>query len=814
MMKKIIILCMAALLCISIFAGCGETVPPQPSPEVSPETEPSPEAVPTPETEPEIEGTPFSFTRENMPRMDGSTSLVPLAQAAASILLGESREDTEGLTQFNRTSQSYRNLMWDYCDILIASWPAESIFEELAAESFAYEMEPIATDALIFVVNENNPVDSLTTEEIIGIYSGEITNWSEVGGADEPIAAFQRNAGAGSQALMEKLVMQNTPMMTPPTELMAGSMGELMEYVKSYDNSATAIGYSVYYYANDMRMAEGLKIISVDGVEPTDENIRAGEYPHLSNYYTVIGADEAADSPARVMFEWLQSAEGQRLVEQEGYVPVMDTAGSPEKTATSGGFVVKTDWSALGESAEPQAKFTRLQEDWIDALAPSNDYGAIYPFVGRVNYDEWSGQQNVYGLFDENGRIICDPVYIEVDRCCYYMGGGIEHSVPMLKLGRTEGAAVIYTLASLDGSFVSPESYFHVMVFDFGILCSRNSESSEFVIYDFEGNVLLTQDDLKLGSLELSYGTDVYAGRDGYLLAWLSDGAGSKSYLIDLDGNILCGGWYSADFAGDKAIRAHLDGGGYSAGIVNFAGEWVIPHRYNYVELFDGGYCATKDDQSVIYDPAGGEILRSDKRIYCFDFGYIADETLHLYDGRTLPFGEGWDQASYLGKCPLICFRSEDGIELVNVESGKRLKLSSAANGYTDQLMRNFITGPVSALEYIVFWDGGEESPARLISWDLESVYEFPAASYGMSTFETVLDRFTGQEYVAVYKQDAERSFGADLYTADMKLYAQAGSWDTVWNGCLMKTDESLYTCWDMEGEVLFCYPLIPGGGE
>ena len=809
-MKKTLCLILAALLCLSLFAACGETtaLPAEPAPEAS--TEPAAEPGPTPESEPEIEGTPFVFTRENMPRMDGSTSLVPLAQAAAGVLLGESRESVEDITQFNRTSQSYTNLMWGHCELLIASWPAEYVFEELDAAEFAYEMEPIATDALIFVVNESNAVDNLTTEEIIGIYSGEITNWSQVGGADEPIAPFQRNAGAGSQALMEKLVMGDTPLMEAPAEYMADSMGMLMEYVKSYDNSANAIGYSVYYYANDMRMAEGLKIISVDGVEPTDENIRSGAYPHLSNYYTVIAADEAADSPARVMFEWLQSAEGQRLVESEGYVPVMDTSDAPEKTATAGGFVVKTDWSALGESAEPQAKFTRLQEDWIDALAPSEDYGAIYPFVGLVNYDEWSGQKNLYGLFDENGRIICDSVYIEIDRCCYYTDGGVEHSVPMLKLGRTEGAAVVYTLASLDGSFVSPESYFHIMVFDFGILCSRNSESSEFVIYDFEGNVIMTQDDLKLGALELNYSTDIYDGQDGYLLAWLSDGAGSESYLIDMKGNVLCGGWYSADFAGENAIRAYMDGGGYSAGIVNFAGEWVVPHRYNLVEVFEGGYCGTKDDRSVVYDLNGGEILRSDERVDCFSFGYVVDDTLYTASGETFPFGEGWEQVSYSGKSPLICFRGEEEIELVNIESGKNLKLSGGENCYTDQLMGNFITGPVSALEYIVYWNGAEET-AKLISWDLEEVYEFPAASYGMSTFFTVTDRFSGEEYVAVNVSD---SGAAELYNADMELYAEAAGWDTVWNGCLMKTDDSFCIWWDKEGEVLFCYPLIPGGGE
>ena len=71
-------------------------------------------------------------------------------------------------------------------------------------------------------------------------------------------------------------------------------------------------------------MAEGLKILSVDGVEPSAETIRTGEYPHLNAYYCVIAADEPADSPARVLYDWLMTEEGQRLVAAEGYVSAMD----------------------------------------------------------------------------------------------------------------------------------------------------------------------------------------------------------------------------------------------------------------------------------------------------------------------------------------------------------------------------------------------------------------------------------------------------------------------------------------------------------
>ena len=264
-MKRWLIL-LAFVLALGLLAGCAAA--PEPAPDTT-------------------EQTVFEFTRENFPRMDGSTSMVPLGQAVASVLLGESREAVSDLVQFNR----------------------------------------IASDALIFVVNAGNPVNNLTTEQVRQIYAGEISNWAQVGGNDAPIMAFQRNEDAGSQALMRKLVMGDVPMAEAPVDYTIGSMFGLMEVVKSYDNSANAIGYSVYYYAYDMEMAQGLKILSIDGVAPSAETIRSGAYPHLNAYYCVIPADAALDSPNRVLYEWLMTPEGQQLLALEGYVSVLEVEG-------------------------------------------------------------------------------------------------------------------------------------------------------------------------------------------------------------------------------------------------------------------------------------------------------------------------------------------------------------------------------------------------------------------------------------------------------------------------------------------------------
>ena len=182
-------------------------------------------------------------------------------------------------------------------------------------------MRPIGVDALVFLTGEENPVDSLTQQQAVGIYTGEITNWREVGGADAEIIAYQRNETAGSQVMMENVVMDGEPMMDAPMEYRPAEMGELVDEVASYRNSASAIGYSVYYYVTEMYMREGVKLLAIDGVTPSNETIASGEYPYTQYNYAVIRADEPENSPARQLFDFLTTPEGKALMAAQGYVP-------------------------------------------------------------------------------------------------------------------------------------------------------------------------------------------------------------------------------------------------------------------------------------------------------------------------------------------------------------------------------------------------------------------------------------------------------------------------------------------------------------
>ena len=302
-----------------LLAGCQSSPEPVDTPAPTPEA--TAPATPAPEQ--------FRFTRENFPRLDGSTATVPLGQAVAAVLLGESREGVGDLISFNKTSRAYYNLVDGDADLLIVAEGGEDSYGYRDEQGKTWRMEPVANETLVFFVNEDNPVESLTLDQVRKIYAGEITNWKEVGGSDAPIQAYQRPKGGGSQAIMDKEVMGDIPMMEPVNgEYVVSSMEGILSAVRAWDDRPEALGYTVYYYADDMGMADGLKLLNIDGVAPNDDTIRSGEYPIHTAYYAVMDAQTPEGSPAAILFDWLLSQEGQDLIAHEGYVSVREPSKS------------------------------------------------------------------------------------------------------------------------------------------------------------------------------------------------------------------------------------------------------------------------------------------------------------------------------------------------------------------------------------------------------------------------------------------------------------------------------------------------------
>jgi phosphate transport system substrate-binding protein len=262
------------------------------------------------------------FTKDTYPRIDGSTATIPLSESIASSILGMSKEEAAEFVKHRKTHAAYENLINGKADIIFVTEPSEEELRMARESKVELEIIPVVKEGFVFLVNTKNPINSLTTKQIQDLYQGKLTNWKKVGGRDSEIIAYQRNANSGSQTLMEQKVMKGLRMAEPPKETLIMDMGELIESIAKYDNSEKAIGYSVYYYAKSMYSRDTIKLIAVDGVEPDNKSISSGKYPFTTAYYAVLRKSDAVDAPSRRLLNWLLGADGQKVAESSGYVPL------------------------------------------------------------------------------------------------------------------------------------------------------------------------------------------------------------------------------------------------------------------------------------------------------------------------------------------------------------------------------------------------------------------------------------------------------------------------------------------------------------
>ena len=270
----------------------------------------------------EIHNVKVEINEDNYPRVDGSTANMPLMAQIRSDVLSENLITSQNKTAVSTTDYAWRSLINGDKDLLLvyeASSETKRIIEESEIKLI---ITPIGVDALVFIENENNVVNNLTTRQIQEIYTGIVDNWKDVGGADSSIKAFQRPLNSGSQTLFLNLVMKGITPKTPLKNEEPGEMGTLIDVIASYNNTANAIGYSVFYYAKKMYQVPGLKLISVDGVMPSDETIGNGTYPFLNKFYLVIREDTPDDSPTKKLYDYIISDKGKESLIKAGYIPI------------------------------------------------------------------------------------------------------------------------------------------------------------------------------------------------------------------------------------------------------------------------------------------------------------------------------------------------------------------------------------------------------------------------------------------------------------------------------------------------------------
>jgi phosphate transport system substrate-binding protein len=288
----------------------------------------------------------IGITAENYPRIDGSTSTLPLVQGIYQrmFLQSDNKEDRwPGLPEkASKTMRSYELLINGDVDLIIVPDPSKEVGE--MAESAGTELEyiPIGAEALVFITHEDNPVGNIDASQVQKIYSDmSITDWSELGGESGRIVPICRNSDSGSQAQMENLVLEGKKI-NPAVEenFMERDMNGMLQMVEEYryfahdgEENAYALGYTLYYYIQLSQSVMGdmdIKPLAFDGITPTPETILSREYPLAINYYAVLRKDLPEDHPARKIADWLTTTSGQWEVAVSG-LGALQTLYEPPK---------------------------------------------------------------------------------------------------------------------------------------------------------------------------------------------------------------------------------------------------------------------------------------------------------------------------------------------------------------------------------------------------------------------------------------------------------------------------------------------------
>lgn len=236
---------------------------------------------------------------------DGSTSMEKVIGA-----LGEAFEqDNPGMTfTYNPTGSGsgITAVAEGRCDIGLSS---RSLKEEEKGQGLTETV--LALDGIAIIVNPDNPVNDIDLETVAGIYTGEITNWKDVGGSDLEIVLIGREAGSGTRDGFESIT---------GTEDACKYRQELTstgDVITTVAGNPGAIGY-----ASLASVKETVKALSVGGIVPTEESIKDGSYVVQRPFVLVTKSDTALSETAQQFFDYITSPEAGGIISSAGAVPV------------------------------------------------------------------------------------------------------------------------------------------------------------------------------------------------------------------------------------------------------------------------------------------------------------------------------------------------------------------------------------------------------------------------------------------------------------------------------------------------------------
>ena len=236
--------------------------------------------------------------------LSGSTSMEKICEALAETFM-EENQDVTVTVEYTGSSAGIESVTNNMCDIGNASRNLkDSDKEKGVVENI------IAIDGIAVVVNPSTEVSNVTKDELIKIYTGEIKNWKELGGKDENIVVLGREAGSGTRSAFEELL---------GIEDMCVYAGEIDSTGGVKAKVASTEG-TIGYVSLDV-VDETIKALSLDGVEATEANIKAGSYL-LSRPFVMAtkGEISAQNELVKAWFDYINSEKGQEVIKSVGLI--------------------------------------------------------------------------------------------------------------------------------------------------------------------------------------------------------------------------------------------------------------------------------------------------------------------------------------------------------------------------------------------------------------------------------------------------------------------------------------------------------------
>jgi len=251
--------------------------------------------------------------------IDGSTTVGPIAKAFAEYYMERNPGVAISVSE-SGSGNGAKSLINGACHIATMSRAMKE--NELAAakeKGVTPVAHVVAMDGIALVVHPSNPVQGLTLDQVRNIFRGLITNWKELGGPDRPIVVISRDTNSGTYETFEELVMKKEKM-GEKTEYV-GSNGAIRQRVLT---TPAAIGYV------GLAFMEGVKALTINGVEPSADTVIAGTYPVARPLFMYTNGQPEGHVAAFLGLK--DTKDGHRLIEEIGFVPLRPKVAETPKT--------------------------------------------------------------------------------------------------------------------------------------------------------------------------------------------------------------------------------------------------------------------------------------------------------------------------------------------------------------------------------------------------------------------------------------------------------------------------------------------------